>query len=80
LFHYLMGPELPPEGSVMVSERPFNSEVTPHRVAAFNLACWPLQDREEAQDVVQDAVSARISGVSWVRGKERKNLASRDRA
>jgi len=27
----------------------------PHRAAAYNLAYWLLQDREEAQDVVQDA-------------------------
>jgi RNA polymerase sigma-70 factor (ECF subfamily) len=39
----------------MVSKRPFDSEVMPHRAAAYNLAYWLLQDREEAQDVVQDA-------------------------
>jgi len=39
----------------MVSKKPFDSVVMPHRAAAYNLAYWLLQDREEAQDVVQDA-------------------------
>jgi RNA polymerase sigma-70 factor, ECF subfamily len=39
----------------MVPKRPFESQVMPHRPAAYNLAYWLLQDREEAQDVVQDA-------------------------
>jgi RNA polymerase sigma factor (sigma-70 family) len=39
----------------MVSKRSFDSEVMPHRAAAYNLAYWLLRDKEEAQDVVQDA-------------------------
>ena len=33
----------------------FEQLTMPHRNAAFNLAYWILRDREEAEDVVQDA-------------------------
>jgi RNA polymerase sigma-70 factor (ECF subfamily) len=39
----------------MVSKGPFESQVMGHWTAAYNLAYWLLQDREEAEDVVQDA-------------------------
>jgi RNA polymerase sigma factor (sigma-70 family) len=39
----------------MVSKSHVESQVMPHRAAAYNLAYWLLQDREEAEDVVQDA-------------------------
>jgi RNA polymerase sigma-70 factor (ECF subfamily) len=33
----------------------FEQLAMPHRNAAFNLAYWMLRNREEAEDVVQDA-------------------------
>jgi RNA polymerase sigma-70 factor (ECF subfamily) len=33
----------------------FQQLVMPHRTAAFNLAYWMLRDRDEAEDVVQEA-------------------------
>jgi len=39
----------------MVSRSPFEELVIPHRNSAFNLAYWILQNREDAEDAVQDA-------------------------
>jgi RNA polymerase sigma-70 factor (ECF subfamily) len=40
----------------MVSKAEFEESVLPHMKAAFNLAYWIVRSREEAEDVVQDAV------------------------
>ena len=39
----------------MVSRSRFEELVIPHRNAAFNLAYWILQSRDDAEDAVQDA-------------------------
>jgi RNA polymerase sigma-70 factor (ECF subfamily) len=39
----------------MVSKTRFEQLVVPHKDAAFNLAYWILQSRDEAEDAVQDA-------------------------
>ena len=39
----------------MVSRLTFEELVIPHRHSAFNLAYWILQNREDAEDAVQDA-------------------------
>jgi RNA polymerase sigma-70 factor (ECF subfamily) len=39
----------------MVSKTRFEELVIPHKDAAFNLAYWILQSRDEAEDAVQDA-------------------------
>jgi RNA polymerase sigma-70 factor (ECF subfamily) len=39
----------------MVSRSRFEQLVLAHRNAAFNLAYWILQSREDAEDAVQDA-------------------------
>jgi RNA polymerase sigma-70 factor (ECF subfamily) len=39
----------------MVSRSRFEELVTQHRISAFNLAYWILQNREDAEDAVQDA-------------------------
>jgi len=39
----------------MVSRSRFKELVTQHRNSAFNLAYWILQNREDAEDAVQDA-------------------------
>jgi RNA polymerase sigma-70 factor (ECF subfamily) len=39
----------------MVSRSQFEQTVLQHRHAAFNLAYWILQNRDEAEDAVQDA-------------------------
>lgn len=39
----------------MVSQSLFEQLVIPHMPAAFNLACWIMRSRDEAEDVVQEA-------------------------
>ena len=39
----------------MVSKSGFEEVLIPHRSSAFNLAYWILQNREDAEDAVQDA-------------------------
>ena len=39
----------------MVCRSRFEEVVIPHRNAAFNLAYWILQSRDDAEDAVQDA-------------------------
>lgn len=37
-------------------EERFRNSILPHLDSAFNLACWLTRNREDAQDVVQEAV------------------------
>jgi RNA polymerase sigma-70 factor (ECF subfamily) len=56
----------------MVSKSRFESQVMPHRAAAYNLAYWLLQNREEAEDVVQDAFLRAFQAYPAFRGENAK--------
>jgi RNA polymerase sigma-70 factor, ECF subfamily len=47
----------------MAARTRFEELLMPLRGAAFNLAYWILQSREEAEDVVQEAYFARVPGL-----------------
>jgi RNA polymerase sigma-70 factor (ECF subfamily) len=47
----------------------FERLTMPHRNAAFNLAYWILRDREEAEDVVQDAYLRAFRAFSAFKGE-----------
>ena len=61
-----------PRAVVMVSKSRFESQVMPHRAAAYNLAYWLLQNREEAEDVVQDAFLRAYQAYPAFRGENAK--------
>lgn len=46
----------------------FETVVLPHLDGAYNLACWLVQDRSVAQDVVQDAVVRALTYFGSYRG------------
>src|SRR5262245_54600702 len=56
----------------MVSKTQFEELVMPHMHAAFNLAYWIVRNREEAEDVVQDAYVRAFRAFSGFRGTSAK--------
>ena len=56
----------------MVSKSQFEEVVIPHMQAAFNLAHWIVRNREEAEDVVQDAYVRAFRAFSDFRGTSAK--------
>ena len=56
----------------MVPKAGFEESVLPHMKAAFNLAYWIVRNREEAEDVVQDAYLRAFRGFSKFDGSAPK--------
>jgi RNA polymerase sigma factor (sigma-70 family) len=50
------------------SEERFQELILPHLDSAFNLACWLTRNREDAQDVVQEAAMRAFKYFSGFRG------------
>jgi RNA polymerase sigma-70 factor (ECF subfamily) len=55
-----------------VARTRFEQLVMPHRNAAFNLAYWMLRNRDEAEDVVQDAYLRAYRGFTSFKGDDAK--------